>query len=51
MEEVSGDDEDYNSGNVRLPVAETTPLTVSGSFKDGARVSGAKTTTAIRIKN
>lgn len=27
-------------GNVRPPMAETTPLTVSGSFKDGARVSG-----------
>ncbi|MFS8017664.1 putative microtubule-associated protein [Helianthus anomalus] len=41
MEEVSGDGGDYSGGNVRPPVAETTPLTVSGSFKDGARVSGA----------
>ncbi|KAM0061624.1 putative microtubule-associated protein [Helianthus debilis subsp. tardiflorus] len=46
MEEVSGNDEDYSGGNVWLPVAETTPLTMSGLFKDGARVSGAKTTSA-----
>lgn len=54
MEDVSGDGGvvgmadtpeilhrgEYSSGNVRPPMAETTPLTVSGSFKDGGRVSG-----------
>ncbi|KAK9064666.1 hypothetical protein SSX86_016048 [Deinandra increscens subsp. villosa] len=31
---------DYSGGNARRPVAETTPLTVSGSFKEGGRGSG-----------
>ncbi|KAI3825407.1 hypothetical protein L1987_06890 [Smallanthus sonchifolius] len=34
---------DYSGGNARPPVAETTPLTVSGSFKEGGRVSGMTT--------
>lgn len=36
---------EYNGGNVRPPTSDTTPLTVSGSFKDwgggGGRGSGS----------
>ncbi|XP_024994695.1 microtubule-associated protein 70-1-like [Cynara cardunculus var. scolymus] len=31
---------EYSGGNVRHPMVETTPLTVSGSFKEGGRSSG-----------
>ncbi|KAK1423195.1 hypothetical protein QVD17_18490 [Tagetes erecta] len=39
MEEV-GTAEILHDGNVRPPVAEMTPLTVSGSFKEGGKSSG-----------
>ncbi|XP_071696133.1 microtubule-associated protein 70-1-like [Rutidosis leptorrhynchoides] len=40
MPEMLNGGEYSGGGNARPPMAETTPLTYSGSFKDGGRVSG-----------
>ncbi|XP_024987728.1 microtubule-associated protein 70-2-like [Cynara cardunculus var. scolymus] len=39
---------EYNGGNVRPPTGETTPLTVSGSFKDGGGGGRGSGTTSRR---
>lgn len=39
---------EYNGGNVRPPTGDTTPLTVSGSFKDGGGGGRGSGTTSRR---